>query len=42
MSKTNSKLASVIGTKQPNPNLVNASKIPTPDTTNQNSMQHII
>ena len=35
MSKTNSKLASVIGTKQPKPNLVNASKIPTPDTTNQ-------
>lgn len=35
MSKTNSKLASVIGSKQPKPNLVNASKIPTPDTTNQ-------
>ena len=35
MSKTNSKLASVIGTKQPKPNLVNASKIPTPDTTNK-------
>jgi hypothetical protein len=42
MSKTNSKLASVIGTKQPKPNLVNASRIPKPDTTNQNSMQHII
>ena len=35
MSKTNSKLASVIGTKQPKPNLVNARNIPTPDTTNQ-------
>ena len=35
MSKTNSKLASVIGSKQPKPNLVNASKIPTPDTTNK-------
>ena len=38
MSKTNSKLASVIGTKQPKPNLVNASKIPTPDTTNQQGL----
>ena len=35
MSKTNSKLASVIGSKQPKPNLVNARNIPTPDTTNQ-------
>ena len=35
MSKTNSKLASVIGTKQPKPNLVNARNIPTPDTTNK-------
>ena len=35
MSKTNSKLASVIGTKQPKPNLANARNIPTPDTTNQ-------
>lgn len=38
MSKTNSKLASVIGSKQPKPNLVNASKIPTPDTTNQQGL----
>lgn len=35
MSKTNSKLASVIVSKQPKPNLVNARNIPTPDTTNQ-------
>ena len=35
MSKTNSKLASVIGSKQPKPNLVNARNIPTPDTTNK-------
>ena len=35
MSKTNSKLASVIGSKQPKSNLVNARNIPTPDTTNQ-------
>lgn len=35
MSKTNSKLVSVIGSKQPKPNLVNARNIPTPDTTNQ-------
>ena len=35
MSKTNSKLAAVIGTKQPKTNLVNANKIPKPDTTNQ-------
>ena len=35
MSKTNSKLASIIGSKQPKPNLVNARNIPTPDTTNQ-------
>lgn len=35
MSKTNSKLASVIGSKQPKPNLVNARNIPTPNTTNQ-------
>lgn len=35
MSKTNSKLVSAIGTKQPKPNLVNASRIPKPDTTNQ-------
>lgn len=35
MSKTNSKLTSVIGSKQPKPNLVNARNIPTPDTTNQ-------
>lgn len=35
MSKTNSKLASVIGSKQPKPNLVTARNIPTPDTTNQ-------
>ena len=35
MSKTNSKLASVIDSKQPKPNLVNARNIPTPDTTNQ-------
>ena len=34
MSKTNSKLATAIGTKQPKPNLVNARNIPTPDTTN--------
>ena len=35
MSKTNRKLASVIGSKQPKSNLVNARNIPTPDTTNQ-------
>ena len=35
MSKTNSKLASVIVSKQPKSNLVNARNIPTPDTTNQ-------
>ena len=38
MSKTNSKLASVIGSKQPKPNLVNASRIPKPDTTNQQGL----
>lgn len=38
MSKTNSKLASVIGTKQPKTNLVNANKIPKPDTTNQQGL----
>lgn len=38
MSKTNSKLAAVIGTKQPKPNLVNAKNIPTPDTTNQQGL----
>ena len=38
MSKTNSKLAAVIGTKQPKTNLVNANKIPKPDTTNQQGL----
>ena len=38
MSKTNSKLAAVIGTKQPITNLVNANKIPKPDTTNQQGL----
>ena len=38
MSKTNSKLAAVIGTKQPKTNLVNANKIPKPDTTNQQEL----
>lgn len=38
MSKTNSKLASVIGSKQSKPNLVNAKNIPTPDTTNQQGL----
>ena len=38
MSKTNSKLATVIGTKQPKTNLVNANKIPKPDTTNQQGL----
>ena len=38
MSKTNSKLASVIGSKQPKTNLVNANKIPKPDTTNQQGL----
>ena len=38
MSKTNSKLAAVIGTKQPKTNLVNASRIPKPDTTNQQGL----
>ena len=38
MSKTNSKLASVIGSKQSKPNLVNAKNIPTPGTTNQQAL----
>ena len=38
MSKTNSKLVAVIGTKQPKTNLVNANKIPKPDTTNQQGL----
>lgn len=38
MSKTNSKLAAVISTKQPKTNLVNANKIPKPDTTNQQGL----
>ena len=38
MSKTNSKLAAVIGTKQPKTNLVNANKIPKPDATNQQGL----
>ena len=38
MSKTNSKLASVVGSKQSIPNLVNAKNIPTPDTTNQQGL----
>lgn len=38
MSKTNSKLAAAIGTKQPKTNLVNANKIPKPDTTNQQGL----
>ena len=38
MSKTNSKLASVVGSKQSKPNLVNAKNIPTPDTTNQQGL----
>ena len=38
MSKTNSKLAAVIGTKQPKTNLVNANKIPKPATTNQQGL----
>lgn len=38
MSKTNSKLAAVIGTKQPKTNLVNANKIPKSDTTNQQGL----
>ena len=38
MSKTNSKLAAVIGTKQPKTNLINANKIPKPDTTNQQGL----
>ena len=38
MPKTNSKLAAVIGTKQPKTNLVNANKIPKPDTTNQQEL----
>ena len=38
MSKTNSKLAAVIGTKQSKTNLVNANKIPKPDTTNQQGL----
>ena len=38
MSKTNSKLAAVIGSKQSKPNLVNAKNIPTPDTTNQQGL----
>jgi len=35
MSKANSKLASVIGEKKPNQNLVAANNVPTPDTTNK-------
>ena len=38
MSKTNSKLAAAISTKQPKTNLVNANKIPKPDTTNQQGL----
>ena len=38
MSKTNSKLASVIGTKKPKEHLVAAKSIPTPDTTNQQGL----
>lgn len=38
MSKTNSKLAAIISTKQPKTNLVNANKIPKPDTTNQQGL----
>ena len=38
MSKTNSKLASVIGEKKPKPRLVAANNIPKPDTTNQQGL----
>lgn len=38
MSKTNSKLASIIGEKKPKPRLVAANNIPKPDTTNQQGL----
>jgi len=38
MSKTNSKLASVIGSKQPNKQFVAAKAIPKPDTTNKQGL----